>query len=61
MWEEDQPVVVDGNLISSRHPDDMPQFIGAIRDWLAARNETIGPAPRDRSEIRDRVGIGSDQ
>ena len=30
----DQPVVVDENLISSRHPDDVAHFIGAIRDWL---------------------------
>jgi protease I len=42
MWKDDQPVVVDGNLISSRHPDDIPQFVGAISDWLAARSETVG-------------------
>jgi protease I len=34
IWSDDQPVVIDGNLISSRHPDDMPHFAGAIRDWL---------------------------
>ena len=34
IWVGDQPVVVDGNLISSRHPDDVAHFIGAIRDWL---------------------------
>ena len=39
IWIEDQPVVIDGNLISSRHPDDAPQFGGAIRDWLQD-NET---------------------
>jgi hypothetical protein len=24
--------------ISSRHPDDMPHFTGAIREWLLARS-----------------------
>ena len=38
IWSEDQPVVVDDNLISSRHPDDMVHFTGAIREWL--RNTT---------------------
>src|SRR5262245_53666379 len=56
MWREDQPVVVDGNLISSRHPDDMPQFVGAIRDWLAARSEPIGP----RHEIDPGFEIASE-
>jgi protease I len=30
----DQPVVIDGNLITSRHPDDLPQFCTAIIEWL---------------------------
>ncbi len=34
IWSEDRAVLVDGNLISSRHPDDVPQFIRAIRDWV---------------------------
>ena len=34
IWVGDQPVVVDETLISSRHPDDVAHFIGAIRDWL---------------------------
>jgi protease I len=38
LWREDQPVVVDKNLISSRHPDDMPHFTGAIREWLLSRS-----------------------
>jgi putative intracellular protease/amidase len=38
VWREDQPVVVDDNLISSRHPDDMPHFTTAIREWLLARS-----------------------
>jgi protease I len=34
LWREDKPVVVSGNLISSRHPDDIEYFSAAIRDWL---------------------------
>ena len=34
IWHDDEPVVVDGNLISSRHPDDIEAFAGAIREWL---------------------------
>lgn len=33
-WSDDQRVAVDGNLISSRHPDEVPQFIGAIQQWI---------------------------
>lgn len=32
----DEEVVVDGNLISSRKPDDIPAFIAAIRDKLSS-------------------------
>ena len=35
IWRDDMPVVVDGNLISSRHPDDINHFSSAIRGWLA--------------------------
>jgi len=34
LWREDNPVVISGNLISSRHPDDIEYFSRAIRDWL---------------------------
>ena len=34
IWVEDQPAVVDRNLISSRHPDDAPQFTAAIQIWI---------------------------
>jgi deglycase len=34
IWVEDQPAVVDRNLISSRHPDDAPQFTAAIKMWI---------------------------
>jgi protease I len=37
IWRDDVPVVVDGNLISSRHPNDISHFSRAIRDWLARR------------------------
>jgi protease I len=33
-WQEDKPVVIDNNLISSRHPNDIPYFIEAIQSWL---------------------------
>ena len=33
----DREVVVDGKLITSRKPDDLPAFIGAIRDALGER------------------------
>lgn len=31
----DQPVVVDGNLITSRKPDDLEDFVAAIQDGIA--------------------------
>jgi len=34
LWREDKPVVISGNLISSRHPDDIEYFSEAIREWL---------------------------
>ena len=36
IWE-DSPVVVDGNLISSRTPADLPQFMRALISALAGR------------------------
>lgn len=36
LWREDKPVVISGNLISSRHPDDIAYFSKAISDWLAS-------------------------
>src|SRR3954452_10150078 len=32
----DEEVVVDGNLITSRNPDDLPAFVKALEDALAA-------------------------
>jgi protease I len=37
IWRDDVPVVVDDNLISSRHPNDIAHFSSAIRAWLAQR------------------------
>ncbi len=41
LWE-DSPVVVDGNLISSRTPADLPQFMRALIRALAARSTEAG-------------------
>jgi protease I len=42
IWCDDAPVVVDGNLVSSRHPNDMAHFSSAIRDWLAHNSSLPG-------------------
>jgi protease I len=41
IWVDDQPVVVDGNLISSRHPSASDHFVGGIRNWLTQRKQTV--------------------
>lgn len=33
----DEPVVIDRNRVSSRRPDDLPEFAKAILGWFAAR------------------------
>ena len=33
-WHDDKPVVINRNLISSRHPDDANDFTNAIAQWL---------------------------
>ena len=33
----EQPLVVDGNLVTSRHPIDVADFSVAVKDWLVAR------------------------
>lgn len=30
----DEPLVADGNLVTSRKPDDLPQFCSALVEWL---------------------------
>jgi protease I len=37
IWIDDEPVVIDGNLVSSRHPNDMDPFVTGIQTWLAQR------------------------
>ncbi len=39
---EDAPVVVDGNLITSRHPGDLPDFVAALRARLEGEGEKKG-------------------
>src|SRR5262245_4047036 len=38
IWSDDKPVVIDGNLVSSRHPNDIEYFTGGIREWLLGRS-----------------------
>jgi protease I len=40
IWSDDKPVVIDGNLVSSRHPNDIADFIEGIRRWLSGRSRT---------------------
>jgi protease I len=39
VWE-DAEVVVDGNLVSSRKPDDLPAFMDALIE-VASRTEVV--------------------
>jgi deglycase len=54
LWE-DSPVVVDGNLISSRTPADLPQFCKAI---IAALEQS---GVRSRESGRNKSGVGSQE
>jgi protease I len=38
LWSDDKPVVIDGNLVSSRHPSDNQHFAAAIQSWLHANS-----------------------
>jgi protease I len=38
----DEPVVIDGNFVSSRRPDDLPAFCSALVDQVAASGQTAG-------------------
>ncbi|GAA1008476.1 protease [Acrocarpospora pleiomorpha] len=40
----DEPVVIDGNLITSRLPNDLPEFCAAIKGALLARDPAKGTA-----------------
>jgi protease I len=64
LWE-DSPVVVDGNLISSRTPADLPQFMKALIGALQESRVTTGQSrvasreSREQSRVRDREISGS--
>jgi protease I len=38
----DQPVVIDNDLITSRHPDDITLFMDAIKTWLGGVPQSDG-------------------
>jgi protease I len=38
----DQDVVTDGNLITSRNPDDLPAFTTTLLEWLDGENGAVG-------------------
>lgn len=38
----DQPVILDGNLVTSRQPDDIPAFVQAIGQWFSAAAQSPG-------------------
>jgi protease I len=40
IWSDNSPVVVDGNLVSSRHPNDIEHFLGGIRSWLSQQSNS---------------------
>jgi protease I len=42
IWSDDKPVVIDANLVSSRHPNDIEYFTEGIRQWLSGRSRTAG-------------------
>jgi protease I len=49
-WREDRPVVISGNLISSRHPDDIEYFSIAIREWLQSSGAVSQSATQSSSQ-----------
>jgi len=56
MFWEDSPVVVDGNLISSRTPADLPMFCKALIRALESRKTGEG---EKREKGRSRAGLGA--
>jgi protease I len=57
----DEPVVVDGNLISSRTPQDLPWFARAMVEFLAAQEKNrVRPASQPRTaheEVKRTLGL----
>lgn len=48
----DRPVLVDGNLITSRKADDVPAFSNAIIELLATVSPTIGARHQEPAALR---------
>jgi protease I len=42
----DQQVVTDGNLVTSRKPDDLPAFNQAMVELFAHAHQEVGPGKR---------------
>jgi deglycase len=49
----DEPVVVDGNLVSGRTPVDLPWFARAMTEFLATHEKVRNPAPEKPLAPRD--------
>jgi protease I len=54
----DEPVVVDGNLITSRHPIDVADFSHAVADWLTQDQAGIADKPTMAQKVLSTVGLG---
>ena len=55
----DRPVVVDGNIVSSRVPKDLPEFGRALVDWLEAAGTASPSTSRRVDRSREPVGRSS--
>jgi len=53
----DEPVYVDGALITSRKPDDLPAFCAAMLEKIAAtrKNETAGDRENATAHLREKA------
>jgi len=49
----DEPVVMDGNLISSRTPVDLPWFGRAMVEFLVQQEKSRPPAPERNQPVRE--------
>jgi protease I len=54
----DEPVVVDGNLITSRHPIDVADFSLAVADWLTQQPTGTADKPTVAQKVLSTVGLG---
>jgi protease I len=46
----DEPIVLDGNLITSRRPDDLPEFCGSLVEAVSASGDSRHSATRIATE-----------